>query len=140
MLKKIIRTLLGSVLLVASAVPLMAEWNLDQHMRVEVPFAFTANGTTMPAGRYTVSVHPDTGRIMLQAKGHTPLTLTTVPKESLNPVDRGKLVFLKSGATISLIEIWPRGNTTGQTVPLKSQEEATTDREASNGTLAVGIQ
>ncbi len=137
MLKKIIRTLVGSLLLVASATPLIAEWNFDQQMRVEVPFTFSAKDKTMPAGKYTVSVHPDTGMIMMQAKGQTPLILTTVPKESLNPVFRGKLVFLKSGTSMSLIEIWTRGNTTGQTLPLKSKAREATQREQPSETRAV---
>ena len=137
MLKKIIRILLGSILMVASAMPLMAEWSFDQQMRVEVPFAFSAVNTTMPAGKYTVSVHPDTGTIMMQAKGQTPLILTTVPKESLDPVYRGKLVFLKSGASMSLIEIWTRGNTTGQTLPLKPETKEAIQREQPSKVLAV---
>jgi hypothetical protein len=135
MLKKIIRTLVGSILLLASAMPLMAEWNFDQKMRVDVPFAFSAKDTTMPAGKYTVSVHPDTGMIMMQAKGQTPLILTAVPKESLNPVSRGRLVFLKSGASMSLIEIWTRGNTTGQTLPLDSKAKEAFQRKQKSKTL-----
>lgn len=139
MLKKIIRTLVGSILLVASAMPLMAEWNLDQQMRVEVPFAFSANDTTMPAGKYTVSVHPDTGRIMMQATGQTPLILTTIPKESFNIGDRGKLVFLKSGSALSLIEIWTRGNSTGQTLPLKTETKEATHQKQPKKSFVIAI-
>jgi hypothetical protein len=140
MLKKIMRALVGAILLVASAMPVLAEWNLDQRMRIRVPFDFSASGRTMPAGEYTVNVRPDTGTIMMQAKGQTPLILTTIPKESLNVSTRGRLVFLKSGTTLSLSEIWTRGNSTGQTLPLKSETQKEAARQkAAKESLVVTI-
>ena len=118
MLKKIIRTLVGSILLVASATPLMAEWNLDQQMRVEVPFAFSANEyDPMPAGKYTVSVHPDTRTIMMQGDRTDSTDIDDGPEGISNPVDRKKLVLSSTLSRLSLIEISTPGIYHGQTSP-----------------------
>ncbi len=139
MLKKIIRILVGSILLVACAMPLMAAWNFDQQMRVDVPFAFTANDTHLPAGKYTVSVHPDTGRIIMEGEGQTPLIFMTIPKESFDVGNRGKLVFLKSGSAFSLIEVWTRGNTTGQTLPINAETKENIHQKQPKKGLVIAI-
>jgi hypothetical protein len=141
MLRKNIRTLLSLILLVAPAMPLLAEWTVDQQMRVAVPFAFSANDKVMPAGEYTVSIHPENGTILMQAKGQSPLIFTTIPKETHNIFDRGRLVFRKSGTSMSLSEIYTRGNVTGRALPYSDSAEKSesTHNKHLKQTLVVAI-
>ena len=96
MFRKIIRTLLGVVCSCICNAPLLAESTIDHQMRVNVPFAFSANDKTMPAGKYTISLHPENGTIFIRSEQQNPIILTTIPKESLDRFGRGRLVFQKT--------------------------------------------
>lgn len=122
MLKKIVRTLLGLTLLVGASSSLLAEMNYDQRLRATVPFAFSAYNTEMPAGEYTITVHPENGTIWIQGAQRNPIILSSYPKESLE-IGKGKLVFRTEGSTNFLSEIWTRGNTTGWTIPHKQESK-----------------
>lgn len=138
MFRKIIRTLLG-VIVVASAMPLLAESTIDHQMRVNVPFAFSANDRTMPAGKYTISLHPENGTILMQTEGQPSLFVSTLPTESTVSPDRGSLVFQRYGSTLFLSEIWTRGSTSGLEVPFKADAQKTSHTKHSRHSLVIQI-
>ena len=123
MFRKNLRSLFGFILLVAAPASLLAEMNLDHQLKVTVPFAFSASDKMMPAGEYTISIHPENGTIFIRSEQQNPIILTTIPKESLDRFGRGRLVFQKDGATAVLTEIWARGASTGRMIPYKETKE-----------------
>jgi hypothetical protein len=81
-------------------------------VRCQIPFSFTVNGTTMPAGTYNLSTN-DTA-LFIRGMSHGTVTLSN-RMESRTATD-AKLVFEKRGDEYTLREVW-MGEGTGREVP-----------------------
>ena len=124
MFKKILNTYLGFFLLTLWTVPVFAETLVQHQERVEIPFAFSAHDTVMPAGEYVVTTDPANGTILMESRGHAPIFFSTQPVESLDTPARGKLVFRKDGEKFFLTEVWMRDNNVGRTISYKGIKKA----------------
>ena len=104
MTKRLRSLALGAALLTV-ALPLSISTSASE-MDVRIPFAFVANGRTLPAGTYFVSSN---GNIVLLRGAHkSALIATTFADVSSDPAAGGQLVFMKSGDRYDLVEIWTR--------------------------------
>lgn len=119
-MKKVQLLLFGAGLLLASP------WVYAQTIRVNarVPFDFIVNGTTLPAGEYTVqSLSNDGKTLFIRSKDLKDQTLVmSISCQSLNPSDKTKLVFHRYGNSYFLSRIWVAGNSSGHEL-LKSRGE-----------------
>ena len=62
-------------------------------MTANVPFAFTAAGVSMPAGRYVISRVQESRLWKLRTFGHTDIFLTVTPREVRHAPAASQLLF-----------------------------------------------
>jgi len=80
-------------------------------MVVDVPFAFSVEGGSLPAGHYIVAAHDDMVRIFnAQTRGIYISTHAAIRSKS----DGSKLVFHRYGESYFLSAVWITGNTIGK--------------------------
>ncbi len=104
---KFVHTMITSVLLLAAAsVTLQAQER--PILRATVPFAFTVENTTLPAGTYIVSIlSPHNMMIKVQsADGRKAVLIAAIPARKLDPSNQMKLVFHRFGNEYFLWEQW----------------------------------
>ena len=85
-----------AVIILATAFAAGAQAQTSQRVIANIPFAFTANNKTLPAGRYTVTVlNPSSDRKALQIRSmngrHSAIVLTNGVIGNIS--DNSKLVF-----------------------------------------------
>ncbi len=94
-----------------------------------VPFSFTVQNKTLPAGRYRIervwSANNDVLMIRSEDNGHARAIFTSEPDGTLSPQKQTELVFDKIGNHYFLREIWTAGDSAGRAVPeVKAEKEA----------------
>ena len=93
-----------------------------------VPFSFTIDKTTMPAGQYQINAVDAAGGHVLairnrEAKiGRMFLTNSVSRPASLPSSENAKLVFKRYGDQYFLSQIWLSGNTVGRALPTSARE------------------
>lgn len=75
---------------------------------VKVPFAFTVNGTEMPAGTYTVREDEDQPHaLLIQGSGKkSAIFVLTAPVDGVQAPQDTSLVFAKDGNSYKLTQVW----------------------------------
>jgi len=107
-----------------------------QRFEVDIPFQFVLSGRTLPAGKYVVErVDPAKQNVlMLKNTDEGTLLLTLVQRvEKENPSEASSLVFLRREGKNYLVQIWTRGDSNGNQVPLT--DEVKRDRKSNNASL-----
>ena len=140
MIKKILSSLAGLILLFAVAAPLHAASVVNPEMRVTVPFKFAAGDRILPASDYTVQANPELGIVVLVGEGQRPLTLLTIRQESRSAPRRGKLVFRRYGGLFFLGEVWNQDNATGQRLAPRAQEKELARKKLAEQILVVQVR
>jgi hypothetical protein len=79
--------------------------NETQVMTVNVPFAFTAAGVSMPAGHYVISRAQQGQLWRLRTYGHTDIYLTAAPRELRRAPSNSSLLFDRDGTGYALRQI-----------------------------------
>lgn len=135
-MKKQALTLVGvlSLLLVAGSA-------LAQNtIRADVPFSFTVNQTTLPAGQYTISpLGNGTNILVIQGSAPQAFKLAMANRtESSKAADRTKLVFhCYEGDHCFLYQLWVRGMSRGQELPRSAVEREIAANLSSHRDVAV---
>jgi hypothetical protein len=80
-------------------------------MAVNVPFAFTAAGTSMPAGRYIISRAQEGQIWRLRTFGHMDIFVTATPREVKKKPATSVLVFDHDAAGYTLRQIQQEAQT-----------------------------
>jgi hypothetical protein len=100
----------GAVLLFAGAA---GRAEASELMNVKVPFQFTVNGHTMPAGNYVVrrdDLDPSVMRIQGTGPAHTNVAVLTNMAGGQDPAgDKPCLSFSRTGTQYQLSRIWESG-------------------------------
>ena len=95
-MKKLSHTLMIVVLVTLGAIAAQAQTNNPQRVVAQIPFAFSVGKTTLPAGKYAISIaNPSSDRTVLQIRsldGHENAMILTNTVNSA-PADNAKLVF-----------------------------------------------
>jgi len=94
------------IALVAGLLGAVSSASAQNSIPVTIPFAFTANHQSMPAGEYYVRLL--TPRLMALADGRTGISkalLLVRPESELNVETRGRMVFLHSDARYFLKQV-----------------------------------
>jgi hypothetical protein len=112
---------LFGALLVAVCIPAVAQ----RQLQLDVPFNFVAAGTPLPAGSYKVSRGVDWNQSGWRLSGaHASVLLLTSPVESHGKAHRLSLVFVRTGDSYSLVQIWPTEHL-GRELRLRTKVETT---------------
>lgn len=100
--------LIAAALLFATTVCLQAQDR--QLMTVTVPFSFTAENVTLPAGTYRVSTLPPYNMIRMQSDdGRNATVVPVIPTPSAES-KQGRLVFHRLAGQYFLAQIWEQGS------------------------------
>ena len=106
---KNIRILITTLLVAAASVSVHAQQR--QLLTVTVPFAFTAENSSLPAGTYTVSTLPPYNMIKVQsADGQKVAMIPAIPSPTSAESARTKLVFDRIGNQYFLSQVWEQGS------------------------------
>lgn len=103
-------------------------------MKADVPFEFIVNGSTLPAGEYTIqSFGAVDGKTLLvgNAGTHQNATVNAIGVESRKPAGKTKLVFHRYGNRYFLAQVWIAGNDRGHELP-RSHREAEMAKDYEN--------
>ena len=86
-------------------------------LKVTVPFRFTVNHTTLPAGEYSVKTADNGGTEMLaiyNLNSKTTHLILSDSCQSVNAAGQTRLVFHRYGKRNFLSQIWIKGNNAGR--------------------------
>jgi hypothetical protein len=95
------------------------------HLKVTVPFEFTAGTVLLPAGEYEVKTVGPSGGPLLSIRSLNSdkgLYIGSNSCESLNPVADSKLVFHRYGEQYFLAEVWTRHSSVGHQMQVNSRQ------------------
>lgn len=98
---------LTNKLMIAAAALLAAGAASAQTLKADVPFAFQANGKTMPAGIYTVNLRGPAGTVSLQGDWKASAVMARPVSHIESQDQTPRLVFLCRRGTCTLIQAWP---------------------------------
>ena len=96
------------------------------NVRANVPFSFSVDNKTLPAGTYAIrraGFGDDKMLILQRREGGGSMIMGTNAAETLKPADQTKLVFHKYGTQYFLSEIWVEGNQRGNCLPKSAHEK-----------------
>ena len=88
-------------------------------IQCKVPFAFTVNGKTLPAGTYTVSTNGSQGSLLVRGFGHGAFSVTGRVESRTD--DTARLVFHRYGDQYVLRQAWMGGGS-GRELPESPEE------------------
>lgn len=107
------------LLVIMIAVSGQAQTSTAQRVIANIPFEFSAGKTTLPAGKYTITVlNPSSDRKSLQIRsmnGRSSAIVLTTPR-SINLSDSAKLVFERYGDRYVFAEARMAGDVIGLSV------------------------
>src|SRR5579863_7168309 len=88
------------------------------NLEVNVPFSFVAGHSTLPAGRYEISIDDNKHLICIKGSNANPsMFLLSQPTEAPTVREDSKVVFKRRGDEYSLAGLWVAGEKSGQEVP-----------------------
>ena len=128
-MKKIARTLI-TIVLVFTAASLFAQMSSNQQlMKVDIPFAFSVQDYSLPAGEYLVlTVAPERSICMVSTDGKHSAIVHDVPNYTSEPSPDSRLVFRKYNNEYFLTQVWTVGQNVARNPLLskKAMESAST--------------
>jgi len=108
---KTIRTLIAVTLLFAATTTTFAQTENRTLMRVNIPFTFSVEDHSLPAGQYYIrSISPDHSMALVNAEGGQSLVITYMPESAGNASQNSHLVFSKYGNEYFLTQVWTKGD------------------------------
>ena len=95
------------------------------NLQATVPFSFTVNRATMPAGRYSLrSVdNPGPALAIRNLDSNATNTVLSIAFASTKDASKTKLVFHRYGGQYFLSQIWIAGNSRGREIPPSAREK-----------------
>ena len=95
------------------------------HLKITVPFEFTAGNVQLPAGDYEVTAVGFRGGSTLSVhnvNSNAGTLVLSTSSRSLKPVADAKVVFYRYGEQYFLAEVWNRNSSLGHQIPIKSRQ------------------
>ena len=123
------RTLI-TICLLFTAATLFAQTESQRLMKVNIPFAFSAENHSLPEGEYLVlTVTPERSIRIVSADGKHTAIVNTLPNYAKSPSESSRLVFHRYGNEYFLAQVW----TAGQNVARNPLSSKRTMESASSG-------
>ena len=90
-----------------------------------IPFAFTAGDTTLPAGEYRVEKMQQGSRVLLIrcTEGSPAIMVVTNAAETNGPQEKSKLIFDRYGNRYFLAQVWSAGSSRGSELRKSAKEK-----------------
>ncbi len=100
--------LMSSVIGAMTLTAAIAQAEPTTREEVKVPFAFTVNGTEMPAGTYTVREDEDQPHALLiqGSSNKSAIFVLTAPVDGIPAPQDTSMVFAKDGDHYRLTQVW----------------------------------
>jgi hypothetical protein len=98
-----------SLILAATAVAVFTPLHITAsaaEMTCRIPFSFVVNGTTLPAGDYSIETPASTGAMLVRGVRKSAFVMGLVKDRRADQVGRAQAVFLRTGDRYTLIEVW----------------------------------
>lgn len=107
------RTLTTIVLLIAATTATLIAQNTHHPlMKIDIPFAFTVDNHTMPAGRYYVTdIAAERTIALVNADGKHSLVFNDLPNYGRMASPDSRMVFQRYGSEYFLVQVWTKGET-----------------------------
>src|SRR5215472_11117062 len=116
------RTLITICLLFATAGLFAQMRSSQQLMKVNIPFAFSAEDHALPEGEYLVfTFTPERSIRIVSIDGKHSAIVNTLPNYASEPSPNSRLVFHRYGNAYSLAQVWTAGQNVGRN-PLSSKK------------------
>jgi hypothetical protein len=116
--------MLLTIALLLGAVCVYTQAEIVPFIKVSIPFNFTVENQTLPAGDYTISdsdLHAQSVIWLRSLDGQNVAVVHTHPTFSLDPSARTQLLFQHSGSEYFLSQLWTVGSTSGREVQLSER-------------------
>jgi hypothetical protein len=114
------RTLIAIGLLFTAAA-LFAQTESQRLMKVDIPFAFSVEDHSLPAGEYLVlTVTPERSIRIISIDGKHSAIVNTLPNYAKSPSENSRLVFHKNRDEYFLAQVWTGGQNVARD-PLSSK-------------------
>jgi hypothetical protein len=116
------RTLLTLCLLITAATLFAQTTSSQRLMTVNIPFAFSAEGHSLPEGEYLVlTVTPERSIRIVSIDGKHSAIVNTLPNYASAPSEGSRLVFHRYGNEYFLAQVWTAGQNVARS-PLSSKK------------------
>ena len=103
------RTLI-TICLLFTAATLFAQTEGQRLMKVNIPFAFSVEDHSLPAGEYLVlTVTPERSIRIVSADGKHSAIVNTLPNYAKSPSENSRMVFHRYGNEYFLAQVWTGG-------------------------------
>ena len=112
-MKHLITRTLTSLMLAAMWLPLAAQAQQTSVVKTNIPFEFSFNGRTFPAGEYSLVRPLDHMLTLRDSRGHTIAQSFTIGVDSLSAADATKLKFYNFEGRYILSEVWEKYDSSG---------------------------
>ena len=136
-------TLIAIIILAAAfTASVQAQSTGAQKVVANIPFAFNVGNTSLPAGKYTITVlNPSSDRKVLQVRSTNgrSIAITQTTNVIRDASDDSKLVFHRYGDRYFFAQAQMAGETTGLAAPKSSAERAQKNAGAVAGTKTVVV-
>jgi len=119
--KKNLLTIAMSLALLMSA----AAQAQTTHLKITVPFEFTAGNVQLPAGEYDVTTVGPWGGTTLSVhnvNSNAATLVLSISCRSQKPTANAKLVFYRYGQQYFLAEVWNRNSSLGNQIKINSRQ------------------
>ena len=104
-----------------TAATLFAQTESQRLMKVNIPFAFSAENHSLPEGEYLVlTVTPERSIRIVSADGKHTAIVNTLPNYAKSPSESSRLVFHRYGNEYFLAQVWTAGQNVARN-PLSSK-------------------
>ncbi|HEV7798237.1 MAG TPA: hypothetical protein VGO73_08785 [Pyrinomonadaceae bacterium] len=103
-----------------------ASGQIETQMKVNIPFPFSVENTTLPPGNYTITRVDKSDPTILELRsddGKTAVIFKGISAQSTSTPDKSVLVFKKYGDQEILSQIFEQGNPNGIELPKSRPEE-----------------
>jgi hypothetical protein len=108
-----------SLLLAAGSAYAQTIW-----VKVDVPFKFSVNKETMPAGQYTIESLGTDRVLLIRNSDSKPMTILIANSiQSQRPSEQTRLVFTHYADQYFLSQVWVAGNDLGHQLPKGAREK-----------------
>ncbi len=102
-------------------------------VKANIPFNFTVNRMTLPAGEYTVSNSGTSGVLLISAQDSSQRGfISTIGVQANKGSSQTKLVFHRYGDQYFLSQIWVSGESSGRELPRTRAEKELMAKAASD--------
>lgn len=90
-----------------------------------IPFAFTAGDTALPAGEYRVEkVNESSAALLIRCtEGSPAIMVATLPAATNVRQEKTKLIFHRYGNRYFLAQVWSAGSSRGRELPKSAKEK-----------------